>query len=95
VFTDPLLTNVLHNAAVLLLRAYVAGTCLPSRCLETAVCLFAYFIETAVLVCFEVSAEQRVYTPQYYYRALYISSETAAENTLLLTHTPQPVSPLK
>jgi hypothetical protein len=34
-----------------------AGTCLPSPCSETAVCLFAYFIATAVLVvCFEVYA---------------------------------------
>jgi hypothetical protein len=34
-----------------------AGTCLPSRCSETAVCLFACCIETAVLVvCFGVFA---------------------------------------
>jgi hypothetical protein len=34
-----------------------AGTCLPSRCSETAICLFAYCIATTVLVvCFEVFA---------------------------------------
>jgi hypothetical protein len=34
-----------------------AGTCLPSRCWETPVCLFDYCIATVVLgVCFEVFA---------------------------------------
>jgi hypothetical protein len=42
-----------------------AITCLQSRCLETGVCFSAYCIATAVLVRFEVSAQQRVYTPQY------------------------------
>jgi hypothetical protein len=42
------------------------GTCLPSRCSETAVCLSAYCIATAVLVRFEVSAHKRTYMPQYY-----------------------------
>jgi hypothetical protein len=37
-----------------------------SRYLETGVCLTAYCIVTAVLVHFEVSVQQRVYTPQYY-----------------------------
>jgi hypothetical protein len=37
------------------------------RHLETGVCLSTYCTATAVLVVrFEVSAEQRVYTPQYY-----------------------------
>jgi hypothetical protein len=36
------------------------------RCVETDVCLSAYCIETAVLVVlYEVSAQQRIYTPQY------------------------------
>jgi hypothetical protein len=34
-------------------------------CLEKDVCLSAYCIATAVLVRFEVSAQQRVYKPQY------------------------------
>jgi hypothetical protein len=35
------------------------------RYLETGVCLSAYRTATAVIVRFEVSAQQRVYTPQY------------------------------
>jgi hypothetical protein len=36
------------------------------RCLETSVSLFTYCIATAVLVRFEVSAQQRVHKSQYY-----------------------------
>jgi hypothetical protein len=36
------------------------------RFLETAVCLSAYCIATALLVRFEVSTQQRVYMPQYF-----------------------------
>jgi hypothetical protein len=34
-------------------------------CLEMGVCLGPCCIATAVLVCFEVSAQERVYTPLY------------------------------
>jgi hypothetical protein len=48
--------------------------CLPIHCLETAVCWIAYCITTAVLVvCFEVSAQQRVYTPKYKERLVCLS----------------------
>jgi hypothetical protein len=48
------------------MRVISAGTCLPSRCSETAVYLLAYFIATAVLVvCFETFVQQRFYMPQY------------------------------
>jgi hypothetical protein len=33
------------------------------RCLETSVCLSYYYIAAAVLVRFEVSSQQQVYTP--------------------------------
>jgi hypothetical protein len=47
---------------------FTAGTCLPSRCSETAICLFAYCLTSAVLVvCFEVFAKQRVCMPQYFH----------------------------
>jgi hypothetical protein len=49
-----------------------AETYLLSRCLETAVCLFAYCIATALLVRFEVCAQQRVFTPQYMCVYVYI-----------------------
>jgi hypothetical protein len=41
------------------------------RYLETVVCSSTYLIPTAVFVRFEVSAQQRAYTPQYHgnYRA--------------------------
>jgi hypothetical protein len=42
-----------------------AGMCLPSHCSEIVVCLSACCIAVAVLICFEVSAHQRVYTPWY------------------------------
>jgi hypothetical protein len=42
-----------------------AVTCIPSSCSETIDCLFAYCIATVVLVCFEVFAYHRVYTPQH------------------------------
>jgi hypothetical protein len=43
-----------------------AGTCLPTRCLQTVVYLSAYCTATAVLVRFEVCAQKWVYTPQYH-----------------------------
>jgi hypothetical protein len=39
-------------------------TYLRSHCLETSVCLSAYCVATAVLVHFEISAQQRVCTPK-------------------------------
>jgi hypothetical protein len=44
---------------------FSAATRLPSRCLETDVYLFAYYLAAAIVVCFEIFAKQRVCTPQY------------------------------
>jgi hypothetical protein len=45
------------RSAVVACMFVSAGTCLPSRCSETAFCLFAYRIATVLLVvCFEVFA---------------------------------------
>jgi hypothetical protein len=50
-----------HWVPVVIIQKYLNSS------IETGVCLSAYFIATAVLVVlFEVSAQQRVYTPQYF-----------------------------
>jgi hypothetical protein len=45
-----------HRSSIVACMFFSVGTCLPSRCSETAVYLFVYCIATAVLVCFEVFA---------------------------------------
>jgi hypothetical protein len=54
-----------HHSSIVACVFVSVGTCLPSRFSETAICLFAYRIATAVLVCFEVFAQQPFYMPQY------------------------------
>jgi hypothetical protein len=67
-------TNSLFHTVLLITSRYgthkstvsivIVQQCLD-RCIEMGVCLSAHCIETAVLVRFEVSAQQRVYTPKY------------------------------
>jgi hypothetical protein len=53
------------------LHAYQLPDVFTDCYLETGVCLSTYCIEMAILlVCFKVSAQQRVYMPQYYFITL-------------------------